>query len=290
VTDLRATKSLLRQYHVRPNKLRGQNFLVNDRVAVRIVAAADIRSDETVLEIGPGLGILTAILLEHARRVVAVEIDRRLCDILRETLGQNDRLEVINDDILKLDLTVLAGQAKPGGLRIVSNLPFQVTGATVRMILDHLQQMRGATLTLQREVADRIVAGPGGKDFGALSVAAQYHSVIRRHFRISKTAFYPRPQVDSTVLSLLPREKPPVEVRDEALFFQTVGALFGHRRKTVRNALRLDPGLEPDDSQLNELALRTGLDLGRRGETMSLAELATIANVLGEWHHAHPSQ
>ncbi len=288
--DLKTTKALLKQYLVRPNKLRGQSFLVNDRACERIVAAAGVRPDETVLEIGPGLGALTDGLLERARRVVAVEIDRRLCRILQDRLEGEDRLEVINEDFLKTDLTGLIRRAEPGGLRIVSNLPYQITGAAVRKILNHLRQLPGATLTVQREVADRMAAEPGVKAFGTLSVAVQYFSTVHRHFRLSKTVFYPRPQVDSVALSLEPLTRPPVEVRDEALFFHTVGALFGHRRKTARNALRHHPRLEPGSGRLDELALKTGIDLGRRGETMSLTEMATIANVLGEFQHAGPSQ
>jgi len=288
--DLKTTKDLLKQHLVRPNKLRGQSFLVNDRACERIVAAAGIGPDETVLEIGPGLGALTAGLLEQARRVVAVEIDRRLCQILRERLAGENRLELINEDFLKTDLAALIRRAGPGGLRIVSNLPYQITGAAVRTILNHLRQLPGATLTVQREVADRMAAEPGVKAFGALSVAVQYFSIVRRHFRLPKEAFHPRPRVDSVVLSLEPRTRPPVEVRDETLFFQTVGALFGHRRKTARNALRHHPRLGPGSGRLDDLALETGIDLGRRGETMSLTEMATIANVLGEWQHAGPSQ
>jgi 16S rRNA (adenine1518-N6/adenine1519-N6)-dimethyltransferase len=288
--DLATTKSLLRQYHVRPNKLRGQSFLVSERAAERIVEAARVRPEETVLEVGPGLGVLTTKLLEQARRVVAVEIDRRLCEMLRKTLGDDDHFELINDDFLKVDLTAMVRRAEPGGLKIVSNLPYQITGVAIRMILDHLRLLRGATLTVQREVGDRIAAGPGEKAYGALSLAAQYYSIVHRHFRLPKELFHPRPRVDSVVLSLEPRDRPPVKVCDEVLFFQTVGALFGHRRKTARNALRHHPRLQPEPGQLNELALRTGIDLGRRGETMSLAELAEITNALGEWQHAGPAQ
>ena len=284
--DLATTKALLRQHHVRPNKLRGQNFLVSDGAGGRIVAAAGVRPEETVLEVGPGLGALTGLLLERARRVVAVEIDRGLCRILRERLGDRDGLELIHGDFLKADLEALIRQAGPGGLRIVGNLPYQITGAALRMILDRLRRLRGATLTVQREVAGRMTAGPGSKAFGILSVAARYHAIVRRHFTLSGGVFYPRPRVTSAVLSLEPRDRPPVDVRDERLFFQTVSALFGHRRKTARNALRQHPRLRPSAGRLDELARLSGIDLGRRAETMSLEELAAIANTIGEWQHA----
>jgi 16S rRNA (adenine1518-N6/adenine1519-N6)-dimethyltransferase len=280
--DLRTVKSLLRRYDVRPNKLRGQNFLTSDRAAEGIVAAAGIGPEESVLEIGPGLGALTSGLLDRARRVTAVEIDRRLCRVLSDRLGDRENLELIQGDFLKLDLDELIRRSQPGGLKIVSNLPYQITGPALRTILDHLRRLRGAVLTVQREVAVRMAADPGSKTFGALSVAVRYFSIMHRHFRLPRAAFYPRPQVDSMVLSLEPQDRPPVAVRDEALFFQTVGALFGHRRKTARNALRQHPRLHLSPDRLDDLARRSGIDLGRRAETMSLTELATIANLVGD--------
>jgi len=284
--DLATTKALLRQHRVRPNKLRGQNFLVSDRAAGKIVEAADIRPEETVLEIGPGLGALTSGLLDRARRVVAVEIDRRLCQVLHDRFGGRSSLEIIHGDFLDVDLFPLAGQAGAGELKIVGNLPYQITGQAVRRILDHLHLLAGAVITVQREVANRMVAGPGGKTFGILSVATQVLSRPEPVLRLAREAFYPRPQITSTVVRLVPRPDPPVAIDDQGFFFTVVKALFGHRRKTIRNALRAHPDLCSDNHVLAELSRRAGVDLGRRAETMSLEELGRLSNTLGALRHA----
>ena len=279
------TKKLLKTYRVRPNKLRGQSFLVNPSAAQKIIAAARISSQETVLEIGSGLGALTRGLLEKAHLVIAVEIDARLCTILRDRLGGHPGLELLNEDFLELDLTARAEKAGAAGLRVVGNLPYHITGLAVRKILDHMPRLHGAVVTVQREVADRMVALPGSKSFGALSVAAQYHSCPQPLFRLSRECFYPRPQVTSTVVALEPRNQPPTQVNDEYLFFTVVRALFGHRRKTVRNALRAAPHLRMSAEMLDEISRKTGLNLSRRGETMTLTELGRLSNALGESRH-----
>jgi 16S rRNA (adenine1518-N6/adenine1519-N6)-dimethyltransferase len=283
--DLSVTKALLRKHHFRPNKLRGQHFLVNPTAAHRIVAAAELKPQEMVLEVGPGLGALTEGLLVQAGGVIAVEVDGRLCAILREELGDRADLQIIHGDFLNLDLPTLAREAGANGLKIVGNLPYQITGQAIRKILDHLHLLRSAVITVQREVADRIMAQPGGKTFGVLSVASQYLSQPELVLRLRKEAFYPRPQIASTVLRLASRSEPPVEVDNEALFFITVRALFGHRRKTARNALRTHPSLRLTDGDAEALSRWTGLDLGRRGETMSLEELGQLSNALGKLRH-----
>ncbi len=283
--NISETKNLLKSYHIRPNKLRGQNFLVNPSAAEKIIEAARISPQETVLEIGPGLGALTRGLLEKARLVIAVEIEVRLCTILRDRLGGCPGLELVNEDFLKVDLAAMTEKAGADRLRIIGNLPYHITGLAVRKILDHMPRLHGAVITVQREVADRMVALPGSKSFGALSVAAQYHSRPQPLFRLSRESFYPVPQVISTVVALEPRDEPPTQVSDEHLFFKVVRALFGHRRKTVRNALRADPNLRLSGEMLDEISRKTGLDLSRRGETMNLTELGRLANALGESRH-----
>ena len=283
--NFQTTKSLLRAHNLRPNKRLGQHFLVDPVAAEQIVAAAEIQQDETVLEIGPGLGALTGPLLERARRVIAVEIDERLCAILAEEFLGQDNLEIIPGDFLDQDLPALARQAGDSRLKIVGNLPYQITGQAVRRILDHLDILAGAVITVQREVANRIVSPPGGKTFGILSVAAQYLSRPELILRLPREAFYPQPQIASTAVTLNPRSKPPIQVDDQAFFFTVVKALFGHRRKTAKNALRVHPDLRPGDHDLDALARQTGLDLGRRAETMNLA-LSILTGPATTWRRA----
>lgn len=270
---------------MRPNKRLGQHFLVDPTAAERIVAAAQIKPNETVLEVGPGLGALTRLLLQHARHVIAVEVDERLCALLMKELRDQPEFQLINEDFLDLDLHGLAQQAGEDGLKVVGNLPYHITGQSVRMILDHLHLLRGAVITVQREVANRIVATPGGKTFGVLSVVAQYLSRPKLLLHLRKEAFYPQPQITSTVVTLSPRLEPPIRVDDEAFFFTVVRALFGHRRKMARNALRTHPHIRLKDGDLAELFRQTQIDLGRRAETMSLEELGQLCNVLGKLRH-----
>lgn len=284
--DLRTTKSLLRKYRVRPNKLRGQSFLVDERAAARIVEAAGIAPQETVLEIGPGLAALTTGLLERAHRVIAVEIDPRLCALLKAELGERSELEVLNEDFRRVDIAQAAARAGAGGLKIVGNLPYQITGLALRMILDHMHLLSGALITVQREVADRMLSSPGSKSFGALSVAAQYHSHPRAVLRLPASSFYPRPEVSSTTVFLQPRPEPPVRVIDEALFFSLIKALFGHRRKTAKNALRSRADLHLTSEQMELLSRQSSVDLDRRAETMNLQELSQICNIIWELQHA----
>jgi len=200
--DLTTTRALLRKHGFRPNKRLGQHFLVDPVAAEKIIAAAHVRPDETVLEIGPGIGALTEGLLARARCVVAVEIDAHLCAILTAELGAHQGLRVVNQDFLTLDIQELADQAGDNGLKIVGTLPYQITGPAMRRILDHFHLLRLAVVAVQREVADRILARPGSKTFGILSVAAQYYARPEPVLDLPGEVFYPQPQITSTVVML----------------------------------------------------------------------------------------
>jgi 16S rRNA (adenine1518-N6/adenine1519-N6)-dimethyltransferase len=284
--NLSTTKALLRKHNFRPKKRLGQHFLVDSRAAEKIIAAAQISSDETVLEVGPGLGALTGPLLDRARRVIAVDVDERLCAILEAELGANSGLEVLKGDFLKVNIPQLAAESGAGKLKVVGNLPYHITGPALRMILDHFQFLRLAVLTVQREVAARIMAQPKSKAFGVLSVVAQYRAQPHLVLGLPREAFYPQPQVASSVVMLSPRPQPPIDLIDEVHFFGLVKALFGHRRKTAQNALRLHPGLRLPAEQMAELSRGAHIDLHRRAETMSLEELARLTNVHWEIQHA----
>jgi 16S rRNA (adenine1518-N6/adenine1519-N6)-dimethyltransferase len=218
--------------------------------------------------------------------VIAVEVDERLCAILKAELGAHPRLEVLNGDFLKVNIPKLASELGAAGLKLVGNLPYHITGPALRMVLDHLHLLRLAVLTVQREVAARILAQPGGKSFAVLSVVAQYRARPELVLGLPREAFYPQPQVSSSVVLLSPRSQPPMSLGDEAHFFAMVKTLFGHRRKTAQNALRLHPGLRLGTEQLDELSRRARIDLRRRAETMSLEELGELSNALWEMQHA----
>jgi 16S rRNA (adenine1518-N6/adenine1519-N6)-dimethyltransferase len=284
--NLSTTKSLLRKHNFRPQKRLGQHFLVDPREAEKIAASAQISSDETVLEVGPGLGALTGPLLNRARRVIAVEVDERLCTILDAELGSQPGLKVLNGDFLKVNIPELAAESGAGGLKVVGNLPYHITGPALRMVLDQLHLLRLAVLTIQKEVAARIMAQPQSKAFGVLSVVAQYRAQPDLVLRLPQEAFYPQPKVASSVVMLSPRPQPPIDLVDEAHFFGLVKALFGHRRKTAQNALRLQPGIRLGPKEMGQLSRRAHIDLHRRAETMSLQELGRLSNVLWEIQHA----
>ncbi len=276
------TASLLRQYGLHPRKNFGQNFLTDEVVLERIVAAAGVETGDLVLEVGPGLGTVTQALAERAGKVVAVEIDRDLVAALSVILSPCSNVTVVEGDILAVDLAALLQEADPEGRwqrKMVGNLPYYITTPIIFRLIESNLGFRVLVVMVQKEVAERITAAPGGKEYGALSVAVQYRAVPEVVTVVPRTAFMPSPQVDSAVLRLTVRERPPVEVNDEATFFRVVRAAFGHRRKTISNALvHSDLGLAKEEVQRR--LEQAGIEPQRRGETLSLVEFAGLANLL----------
>lgn len=254
----------------RPRKSLGQHFLIDHNIVRKIVRLAELQPGETVLEIGPGRGILTEALLNEAGLVVAIELDRDLCAHLRATLGERPNLKLIEEDAVSFDYSHI-----PNPYLVVANLPYYVSTPLLFRLLQEGRSVDRMVLTLQAEVAARLAASPGGKDYGVLSIAAQYRCEVRQAFRVSATCFRPKPQVGSAVVILTPQAKPRVSVRDEVFFFKVVRAGFAHRRKALLNSLR-DEGF---DAVGTGIALeRAGLDPRRRAETLSLAEFAALAD------------
>jgi 16S rRNA (adenine1518-N6/adenine1519-N6)-dimethyltransferase len=256
----------------RPKKALAQHFLRDPGILAKIVEAAGLTPEDTVLEIGPGPGDMTALLGERVRRVVAVEIDHALCDHLRERFAATPRIEIVQGDILEYPLMPL------GRFKVVANIPYYLTAPILFHLLGHRGQIPSLTLLLQKEVARRIVAPPGGKEYGALSVAVQFYTEARLCFTVAAGSFTPAPKVDSAVVHLAVRAKPAVSVRDEALFFRIVRAAFGQRRKTLRNALK---PLFSEETLARAFAA-TGIIPTRRGETLSLEEFGLLADALIE--------
>jgi len=268
-------KQLVREHNIRAKKRWGQHFLISPPVVERVLQLADITAEDRVLEIGPGLGALTERLLQLAERVVAVEIDARLAALLRQRLGDDPRLQVIEADVLAVDLAeIITG----GRWKVVGNLPYYITSPILKKFLESALPLQSLTLMMQKEVAQRLAASPGGKDYGLLTVAVQYYARVLPGGVVSPGCFWPQPEVESALLKLLPGQQEAVEVCSREAFFEVARALFGQRRKIMGNALQSLKGVALERRELDRRIRRTGIDPGRRGETLSLPEIALLTN------------
>ena len=274
------TIAVLQKYHFNFQKKFGQNFLIDPHVLEKIVEAAGVTKDDFVLEIGPGIGTMTQYLCENAREVTAVEIDTNLIPILEDTLSAYDNVTVINQDILKLDIAKLAMERNGGKpIKVVANLPYYITTPIIMGLFESHVPIDSITVMVQKEVAERMVAKPGGKDYGALSVSIQYYTEPEIAFIVPPESFIPAPNVDSAVIVCKRRTVPPVEVCDEKLFFKVVKAAFSVRRKMLSNALK---NMGISSVQAAAWLERAGIDPKRRGETLSLADFASLTNCFKE--------
>ena len=275
-----STMAKIREKHgFRHSKSLGQNFLSDIHIIEDIVDGSDIEPEDLVIEIGPGMGVLTAAAAERAGKVIAVEIDKKLIPILKETLAEYDNVEVINADIMKTDLIEIVEANRPadgGKVRVIGNLPYYITTPIIMKLLEESVPADSITIMMQKEVADRIKAEPGGKDYGALTVAVGFYCTITHVADAPKEVFVPRPKVDSTVIRLDLRKECPVDLIDQKIFFETVKGGFGQRRKTLLNSLTGVRGLpKPEIADALDAA---GIDPKRRAETLSLDEFAAVAN------------
>ena len=277
-----AKMAQLRAKHdFRHSKSLGQNFLSDKNIIDAIIEGSEIGAEDLVIEIGPGMGVLTAAAAECASRVVAVEIDRHLIPILTETLEDYDNVELINADVMKTDLSEVVEKYRTSGkVRIIGTLPYSITTPIVMKLLEERVPADSITIMMQKEVADRIKASPGSKTYGALSVAVGFYCTVRHIANAPKEVFVPRPKVDSTVIRLDVRQERPVELVDEKLFFETIKKGFGQRRKTLLNSLTGIRGM-PKESIAAVLA-DCGIDSRRRAETLSMSEFADLANEIAQ--------
>ena len=280
------TIAILKKYDFTFQKKFGQNFLIDTHVLEKIVDAADIGKDDLVLEIGPGIGTVTQYLCEAARQVIAVEIDRKLIKILKDTLSAYDNVEVINEDILKVDIAALVEEKNEGKpIKVVSNLPYYITTPIIMTLLEKRVPVTNMTLMMQEEVARRMQAAPGNKDYGALSLAVQYYSVPYIAAFVPQNCFMPRPNVGSAVVNLKCHKKPPVEVIDEVFMFKLIKASFAQRRKTLQNGLANSAELDFTKEEITEAILKMQKILGMkqnpliRGETLTLKEFACLSDI-----------
>ncbi len=272
------TIALIKAHDFSFKKRFGQNFLIDSHVLDKIIRGAEIGKEDAVLEIGPGIGTLTQALCEAAGEVTAVEIDRDLIPILEKTLAAYDNVRIINEDILKLDLSAIS--EKP--LKVVANLPYYITTPIIMGLFESGAPLLSITVMVQKEVADRMQAAPGGKDYGALSLAVQYYAEAEIIANVPPNCFIPRPGVGSAVIRLTKHAAPPVQPKDEKFMFRLIRAAFAQRRKTLVNTLRNDSSLSYSREQLETVLAAMGLPAAVRGERLSLAEFAELSDRLME--------
>ena len=256
---------------LRAKKSLGQNFLRDPHYLQRIMDTARVKPDDLVLEIGPGLGHLTRLLIQRAHKVLAIEVDERLTRHLQGEFEKDGNIEIVHADALTYPYHALTGTWK-----VVANLPYYISTPIIQTLLKNRKKFHSLTLMLQKEVAERITAPPGGKEYGYLSVLVQYYSKPRMEFLVPPGAFTPRPEVDSAVIMIALRDRPAVLVRDEIFFIRLIKTAFSHRRKTLRNALKQ---LDVPKTKLDSSLPRVGIDLNRRAETLSVDEFGKLADL-----------
>ena len=277
------TIEVLQKYDFVFQKKFGQNFLIDSHVLDKIVSAAGITKDDFILEIGPGIGTMTQYLAASARKVFAVEIDKALIPILEDTLKEFDNVQVINQDILKVDIKKLAEEHNDGKpIKVVANLPYYITTPIIMGLFESQVPIDSITVMVQKEVADRMKVGPGTKDYGALSLAVQYYAEPYIVANVPPNCFMPRPKVGSAVIRLTRHEKPPVEVADEKLMFRLIRASFNQRRNTLANGLNNSPELSYSKEEIQQTIEKCGFKAGIRGEALTLEDFAKLANAFSE--------
>lgn len=275
------TIEIIQKYEFMFQKKFGQNFLIDTHVLEKIISAAGITKDDCVLEIGPGIGTMTQYLAENAGHVVAVEIDRNLIPILKETLADYDNVTVINEDILRVDIKALAEEYNDGKpIKVVANLPYYITTPIIMGLFESGVPIDNITVMVQKEVADRMKEGPGSKDYGALSLAVQYYAEPEIVANVPPNCFIPRPNVGSAVIRLTRHKEMPIEVKDPALMFKIIRASFNQRRKTLQNGLGNASELPYTKEQIAAAIAEMGLTPTIRGEALSLAQFAQLSDIL----------
>ena len=273
------TKQIIKKYEFDFKKNFGQNFLVDERVLDKIVSSADIGENDVVLEVGPGIGTLTQALARKAKKVIAVEIDKTLIPILGELLADFDNIEIINEDILKVDISEIVEKNGSRPIKVVANLPYYITTPIIMNILEKRLPVESITVMIQKEVAYRMQAQPKSKEYGALSLIVQYYCEPYLVANVPQNCFMPRPNVDSAVIRLTTLEKPAVDVENTELLFHIIKTAFAQRRKTLLNCFFNAGGWDKTKEELTELINAAGYDEKVRGEALTLADYAKITEV-----------
>lgn len=272
------TKFLMKKYNLTANKKLGQNFLVDSEAINSIVASANLTKKDMVIEIGPGLGTLTSMLIEKAGKVIAIELDDRMIKILGDRFLLYDNFELINEDVLKVDLSSLIEKnSEFENIKVVANLPYYITTPIIMKLLENRLKIESITIMIQKEVAERIVATPGSKLSGAITYSVHYYAEPEKIALVPNTSFIPSPEVDSEVIKLNIRKSPPVKIDNEKLFFNVIKASFMQRRKTLSNGL-VNGRIVKNKAKAIEILKNMGLEENVRGEELTLEQFANLSN------------
>lgn len=270
------TMEILKKYKISANKRLGQNFLIDEETIDGIIKAAEIKEDDLIIEIGPGLGSLTKRLLDNSGKVVCIELDNRMIEILNDRFKFYDNFKLINDDVLKVNLKELIKEEKIKNVKIVANLPYYITTPIIMKLLEERLDIQSITVMVQKEVADRLVDIPGGKNSGAITYAINYYTKPEKVLEVPSTSFLPAPEVNSSVIKLNVLEKPAVKVKDEKLLFKIIKLAFMQKRKTLLNGLT--NGNLGSKEEVEKMLIELKFDLRVRGEKLSLQDFAKIAD------------
>jgi len=276
---LKETKFIMDKYHIKADKSLGQNFLIDDEAVSGIVDAANISKEDLVIEIGPGLGTLTKELLEKAGKVICIELDKRMIEILQDRFSIYDNFELINNDVLKVDLKEVIKNANMKNAKIVANLPYYITTPIIMKLLEDRLDIETITVMIQKEVADRLVTEPGKGDTGAITYAIHYYTNPKRVLEVPNTSFIPAPKVNSSVIQLEILKKPKVKLENEQKLFELIKAAFMQKRKTLANALT-NSGKYESKEQIEKAITELGLDLRIRPEKLTLQQFAQLSNLI----------
>lgn len=278
---LKETRFIMDKYHITANKNLGQNFLIDDEAVAGIVEAANVSKDDLIIEIGPGLGTLTKELLDRAGKVICIELDKRMIEILNDRFSMYDNFKVLNDDVLKVDLKTLIANEKIKNTKIVANLPYYITTPIIMKLLEERLNIETITVMIQKEVADRLVTKPGTGDTGAITYTIHYYTEPKRVLEVPNTAFIPAPKVNSTVINLNILKKPRVTVKDEAKLFEVIKTAFMQKRKTLVNALANSSKFGTKE-QIEKILQTLEIDNKIRPEKLTLEEFTQIAEAINK--------
>ncbi len=280
---LEETKMLMKKYHIKANKSLGQNFLINSEVVENIIESSNIEQDDMIIEIGPGLGTLTKYLLEKAGKVLCIELDPKMVNILEDRFSSNSKFEIINEDVLKVELNKIIKENKETGkiknVKIVANLPYYITTPIIMKLLEEKLEIESITVMIQKEVADRLIETPGGKNIGAITYTVYYYCESEKIMEVPNSSFIPEPEVTSEVIKMNLRKEPPVDIENTKVMFMLIKSAYLQRRKTLLNSLT-NSKVFISKQEGTEILKKLNLNENVRPEELTIQDFANIAKII----------